>query len=86
MRRCWQVQIDNALTQDAVFEGARATAQISECSMKTATGLMDQLPGVLPVPLHRHQAQRLVRELSKVQLLAHLLPFPRQENWMVAES
>lgn len=47
--------------------------------MKTATGLMDQLLGVLPVPLHRHQAQRLVRELSKVQLLAHLLPFPRQE-------
>lgn len=35
---------------------------------------MNQLPGLLPLPLHKHQAQRLTRELSKAQVLAHLVP------------
>lgn len=73
--RGWQVQIDKALTKDAVFEGARAIARISGCAIKMATELMSHLPGVLPAPLYKHQAQRLVRELTKVQTLAHLLPF-----------
>ena len=38
--RSWQVQIDKALTKDAIFEGARAIAQISGCGINTATELM----------------------------------------------
>lgn len=71
--RSWKVEVDKALTKDAVFEGARTTARISGCSTKMTTELMSHLPGVLPVPLYKHQAQRLVRELSKVQVLAHLI-------------
>lgn len=69
------VLVTNALTRDAVFDGARAIARISGCEINTATELMHHLPGVLP-PLYKHQAQRLVRELSKIQTLAHLRPFP----------
>lgn len=76
--RNWQVQVDKILTRDAVFDGARAIARISGCEINTATELMHHLPGVLP-PLYKHQAQRLVRELSKVQTLAHLIPFPSPE-------
>jgi hypothetical protein len=73
--RCWQVQVDKALTKDAVFEGPRVIMCISGCGINTATQLMHHLPGVLPVPLYKHQAQRLVRELGKVQTLAHLIPY-----------
>ena len=71
--RMWQVQVDKALSQGAIFEGARAIVQISGCSMKAAQELMHHLPGVLYLPLYKHQAQRLVRELSKSQVLASLI-------------
>lgn len=74
--RCWQVQVDKALTRDAVFEGARAIARISGYSINTATELMHHLPGVLAVTLYKHQAQRLVRELNKVQAVAQLISVP----------
>lgn len=77
--RCWQVQIDKALTTGAVFEGARVIVRVSGCAINIATELMHHLPGVLPMPLYKHQAQRLVRELSKIQTLAHLIPFPSCE-------
>lgn len=80
--RNWQVQVDKALTKGAVFEGARAIARISGCGLNTATELLHHLPGVLPIPLYKHQAQHLVRELSKVQTLACLIPFspPRESD------
>jgi len=71
---CWQVQVDKALSKGAVFEGARVLARTSGCSMNAAQELMHHLPGVLYLPLYKHQAQRLVRELSKHQVLAYLIP------------
>ncbi|WP_211176445.1 hypothetical protein [Brasilonema sp. UFV-L1] len=75
--RRWQVQIDTVLTRDAVFEGARILARISGCGISAATKLMNNLPGVLLTPLYKFQAQRLVRELNKVQIKAHLISFPQ---------
>jgi len=72
--RQWQVRVDKALSKDAVFEGAVAIARASGCSISVATELMHHLPGVLDLPLYKHQAQRLVRELKKHQVLAHLVP------------
>lgn len=72
--RRWQVQVEKVLSQGATFEGARVIAQISGCSIKIAQELMHHLPGVLYLPLYKHQAQRLVRELSKSQVLASLIP------------
>ena len=72
--RHWQVQVEKVLSQGAMFEGARVITQISGCSIKAAQELMHHLPGVLYLPLYKHQAQRLVRELSKSQVLASLIP------------
>lgn len=49
--------------------------RISGCGINAATQLMHHLPEVLPVPLYKHQAQRLGRELGKVQTLADLIPY-----------
>lgn len=70
----WQVHIDKAISKDAIFEGATAIARVSGCSINLARDRMNRLPGLLPVDLYQHQAQRLVRELGKVQVLAHLVP------------
>lgn len=76
--RSWQVQVDKALSEDAVFEGAMAIGRVSGCSINVARELMNHLPGVLQFPLYKHQAQRLVRELSKSQVVAHLVPVTTQ--------
>ncbi|PSB30082.1 potassium transporter TrkA [Stenomitos frigidus ULC18] len=72
--RQWQVCIDKALSKDALFDGATTIARISGCSINTARDWMQQLPCLMPFPLYKQQAQRLVRELSKAQVLAHLVP------------
>lgn len=71
--KSWRVQVEKALTAEAVFEGANAIARISGCSLSIARNLMKNLPGTLPSPLYQHQAQRLVRELNKAQVKAHIV-------------
>ena len=70
----WRVQVEKALTEEAVFEGANAIARISGCSLSMARDLMKSLPGTLRSPLYKHQAQRLVRELNKAQVKASVIP------------
>ena len=70
--KCWQVVVEYALTQEAIFEGANAITRISGCDLSTARALMHNLPGTLPVLLYKHQAQRLVRSLKRAQVKAHL--------------
>ncbi|HAG80193.1 MAG TPA: potassium transporter TrkA [Cyanobacteria bacterium UBA12227] len=70
----WRVVVEKALTQDAIFEGANAIARISGCNLSTARALMHNLPGLLRSPLYKHQAQRLVRTLNKVQVKARIVP------------
>lgn len=76
----WRVQVEKALTDEAVFEGANAIARISGCDLNLARDLMKNLPGILRSPLYKHQAQRLVRELSKAQVIAHLVPIAPQKG------
>ena len=71
--RNWQVQIEKALTRDAIDDGADEIALISGCSIGTARELMNHLPRMLRRPLYKHQAQHLVRELIGVKVLAHLV-------------
>jgi Trk K+ transport system NAD-binding subunit len=70
----WQVHIAKALTEEAQFEGANVIVRISGCNLNTARNLMRNLPKTLHFPLYKHQAQRLVIELSKAQVIASLLP------------
>ncbi|MCC5647165.1 NAD-binding protein [Nostoc sp. CHAB 5824] len=71
--RLWQVQIEKALTTNAIMYGAQEIVLITGCSFATARQWMNNLPGVLPIPLYKHQAQRLVRELTKIQVLANVM-------------
>jgi voltage-gated potassium channel Kch len=80
MPKGWRVQVEKALTDEAVFEGANALARISGCSLNTARDLMKNLPGTLQSPLYKHQAQRLVRELGKAQVVAHLVLIAPQQG------
>lgn len=70
--RRFKVQVEKALSPSAVFEGANAIARISKCGIGVARDLMNHLPGTLQSPLYQHQAQRLVQELRKLQVLAHV--------------
>lgn len=69
-----RVQVEQALTREAIFEGANAIARIAGCDLSTARALMHNLPGTLQMPLYRHQAQRLVRALIKARVKAHIVP------------
>lgn len=71
--RQWSVQIEKALTTNAVMYGAEEIVLITGCSLATARQWMNNLPGVLPIPLYKHQAQRLVRALTKIQVLANVI-------------
>lgn len=70
----WQVRIEKALTGDAIFDGANEITLIAGCSLSLARELMKHLPQTLPIRLYQHQAQRLVAQLSKVRVIARLLP------------
>jgi hypothetical protein len=66
------VNITKTLTKDAVFDGERTIAIVTGCSINEASQLMKQLPQRLTFPLYSHQAQRLVRELRKAQVIAEV--------------
>jgi Trk K+ transport system NAD-binding subunit len=67
------VRVESALSSEAAFEGAAVISRISGCDMHTARTLMNQLPGTLQYRLYKHQAHRLVSELSKSQVQAHII-------------
>jgi Trk K+ transport system NAD-binding subunit len=68
----WQVVVEHALTQEAIFEGGNAIVRISGCDLSIARALMHNLPGTLQLPLYEHQAQRLLQSLKRAQVKAHI--------------
>ncbi len=71
--RCWGVKIYSVPNQDSAFEGANAIARISGCDLALARKLMKSFPQTLPMPFYQHQAQYLMRELSKILIKAELI-------------
>lgn len=69
-KRSWHVRVDRALTETAFFEGGNVLARVGGIPLPEARTLMANLPGTLTQGLYEHQAQRLVRELGKVQVAA----------------
>jgi Trk K+ transport system NAD-binding subunit len=67
----WQVRVEKALFQDSIFDGIATISRISDCDLGMSKSLMARLPATLSTPLYRQQAQRLIYELSKVQILAY---------------
>ncbi len=78
--RRWQVQIERVLNRDAIDDGADEIALISGCSIGTARELMNHLPKMLRRPLYKYQAQRLVRELNSLHVVACLIPTSDTES------
>jgi len=72
--KTWQIRVEKVFNNQVIFEGANAIARISRCELSTARDLMNHLPQILNVPLYKHQALRLVRELKKIQVLAQVIP------------
>ncbi|ELR98195.1 TrkA family potassium uptake protein [Gloeocapsa sp. PCC 73106] len=72
LSRCWEIHLEKALYQDAIFDGGNIIALITGCKLALARELMSNLPQVLPIPLYQHQGERLVRALKKVQVQAYL--------------
>jgi voltage-gated potassium channel Kch len=70
----WQVRVEKAMTEEAIFEGGNIIVRISGCSLSVARELMHNLPGILNVPFYKHQGERLVHALGKVQVTAQILP------------
>jgi voltage-gated potassium channel Kch len=70
----WLVEVEQAMTAEATFEGANTIGRISGCSLSTARALMSNLPGILNIPLYKPQGQRLVRALGKVRVNAQIVP------------
>ncbi|MBD2445732.1 NAD-binding protein [Nostoc sp. FACHB-152] len=66
------VRIKRVNSPEAAFEGAAVISRVTGCDMHLARTLMNQLPATLQYPLYKHQAHRLVHELSKAQVLAHI--------------
>ncbi|GJD19838.1 hypothetical protein RIVM261_047940 [Rivularia sp. IAM M-261] len=71
--RLLQVHIEQALTRNAIIDGTGIIASITGCNISTAKDIMNHLPATLPTLLYQHQAQYLVRELSKVKVLSSLI-------------
>ncbi|MEA5536643.1 NAD-binding protein [Crocosphaera sp. XPORK-15E] len=59
--------------QDAAFDGSNAISRISGCNLALARSLMKSFPKTLPMPFYQHQAQYLLRELSKFLIKAELI-------------
>ena len=78
--RLWQLKLEKALTRTAIADGAEEIALITGCSFTTAKQWMNNMPGVLPIQLYKYQAQCLVRELRKVQVLASLIFIDQPSN------
>lgn len=70
----WKIRVEAALTTDALFDGASEIARISGYKLGDARDFMAKLPNTLPQSMYRHQALRLVRLLTRVQVKASIVP------------
>nr|WP_242019977.1 NAD-binding protein [Nodosilinea sp. FACHB-131] len=77
--RTWHIHLSQALTADALFDGAAEIARVAGYRLGEAREFMAQLPGTLPLPLYRHQALRLSRLLTRAQVKVQVVAPPSSE-------
>jgi Trk K+ transport system NAD-binding subunit len=71
-RPTWELVIQSAYSNDALFEGANTITRISGCPLAVARETVNNLPQTLPIKLYRHQALRLIRALGKNRIKSEL--------------
>jgi Trk K+ transport system NAD-binding subunit len=72
--KSWRVRVEKAFNQNIAAEAPTVISRFSNCSLKIASDLMENLPATLPIPLYEQQAIRLVSELKKIQVQAVVIP------------
>ena len=75
--KSWRLRVDRVLTKTAAIEGTQAIARGTGCPVETVQKLMFALPATLPTLLYKNQGQRLVKELSQLQVQAALVPLKK---------
>jgi Trk K+ transport system NAD-binding subunit len=75
--KSWRLRVEQALTPSANLEGTQAIARAAGCPVEMVQKLMHSLPATLPTLLYKHQGQRLVKELSQIQVQAALIPMQK---------
>lgn len=73
LHRLWQVQIEQAVTSSAIAHAVEKITLITGCTAADVLQWMNNLPTVLPTLLYKYQAQHLVRELKKLQIIASVI-------------
>jgi hypothetical protein len=68
----WRLAIDSSPSEATRFEAANLISRISGCDLAKARLAMQRLPSLLEKPLYQPQGSRLVRELRKLLVMAHL--------------
>jgi len=80
----WAVHIDRlplGADRSVLEEEARTIVSlIAGCRINEAIALMQHIPGTLPLPLYRHQAQRLVKRLRRAGFQAHVTPIKKMDH------
>ncbi|BAU63251.1 TrkA domain-containing protein [Stanieria sp. NIES-3757] len=76
--RLWHVQIEQILSRDIVAQSLEEIIVIAGCSYTDARQWLSNLPIVLPRQFYQYQAQHLVREFRKVQVVASVIPIEQK--------
>ena len=71
---CWQVRLEEILSDDAKFEGANTISRITGCKLSTARNFLNNVPQTMPIILYEHQAYRLIKALKKLLINSSLVP------------
>jgi Trk K+ transport system NAD-binding subunit len=61
----WRITAQKPLNESFIHYSGNDLARISGCSLDTARGFMDSLPGSIDLPMYDYQAYHLLQELSK---------------------
>jgi hypothetical protein len=69
----WTIRVEKTISQSALFEGANIISRVCGCELDLSRNFLENLPGNFRLPLYKQQAQRLIRELKSVQVIAHLV-------------
>ncbi|MFM7572031.1 MAG: potassium channel family protein [Snowella sp.] len=71
---CWQVRLEEILSEDAKFEGANTISRITGCKLSAARNFLNNVPQTMPIILYEHQAYRLIKALKKLLIKSSLVP------------
>jgi Trk K+ transport system NAD-binding subunit len=71
---CWQVRLEEIVSEEAKFEGANTISRITGCQLSSARKFLNNVPQTIPIILYEHQGYRLIKALKKLSIKSRLVP------------